>query len=83
MSVNVTNRHTSSFEITLTMACDHSDNMVESYTCDVSNGLGGSNQTHYIEGLFSLMIYVAISFYGLFQVCKFSAIEVNLWLVRL
>ena len=51
MSVSVTNRHTSSFEISLTMACDPSDNMVESYTCDVSNRLGGDNQTHYIEGL--------------------------------
>ena len=50
MSVSVTNRHTSSFEITLTMACDPSDNMVESYTCDVSNRLGGDNQTHTIEG---------------------------------
>ena len=48
MSVSVTNRHTSSFEITLTMACDPSDNMVESYTCDVSNRLGGDNQTHSI-----------------------------------
>ena len=53
MSVSVTNRHTSSFEITLTIACDPSDNMVESYTCDISNRLGGDIQTHYIEGLYS------------------------------
>ena len=50
MSVNVTDRHTSSFEISLTVACDPSNNMVESYTCDVSNGFGGSNQTHNVEG---------------------------------
>ena len=81
MSVSVTNRHTSSFEITLTMACDPSDNMVESYSCDVSNRLGGDNQTHSIEGNGIYLNKILHDTYA--QVCRLSATEVSLWLVRL
>ena len=50
MSVRVTNRQSSYFEIALKI-CDSPDNIVGNYRCEVGNRLGNDTQSYSIEGI--------------------------------
>ena len=49
MSVRVTNRQSSYFETSLTV-CDSPDNVIGTYTCEVSNRLGRDTESYTVRG---------------------------------
>ena len=84
MSVVVTDRHNSYFDIRLTV-CDNPENMVGTYKCEAGSRLGMDTETYSVEGKnATFFLYNNYYNYIIFpiQVCSSSATRTRLWLAR-
>ena len=81
MSVRVTNRQSSYFEIALKI-CDSPDNIVGNYRCEVGNRLGNDAQSYSIEGtVYGIINELSKPMLIAQQVCRSDVL--TLWLARL
>ena len=58
MTVSVTNRRLSYFEITLTIICDSPDNIGDIYTCLIANEFGMDSEELEVQGEERVAIYI-------------------------
>ena len=56
MSVRVTDRHNSYFEITLTI-CGSPNDMAGTYMCEAGNEFGSDSATHSVTGIYTCLDY--------------------------